>query len=243
MHRVLIEPGQWDAPLVRLPRAEAHYLLHVVRAQDGERVGVFDGCGGEGVARVETTGGGAALRLEQREPDRRPSVDLCLLQAIPKGKRMDLLIEKTTELGVSEIVPLITERTVVRPHQARQAGRVDRWRRVCESAARQCGVSRVPAIRDIAHLPDVLREGPGAGLFVVGVLDRPAPPLRDVLRAHPRPGRITVLIGPEGDLTAPEIALATQHGALPMSLGPLTLRVETAAIHVASAVGYEYGRS
>jgi 16S rRNA (uracil1498-N3)-methyltransferase len=172
-------------------------------------------------------------------------VEIILYQALPKGARWDWLIEKATEIGASRIVPLITERSEVRPSGRGEGDGAApaRWRRIALSAAKQCGIARLPEI------PGAVRPRDWAALFadsdrvLMGVLDPAAPPLRRVLetlRSAP-PSRLGILIGPEGDLTPAEISAATEAGALPVSFGPNTLRVETAALFALSVVRNEFG--
>jgi 16S rRNA (uracil1498-N3)-methyltransferase len=245
-HRFFLEPDRWVAPAPELNSDEAHHFLHVLRGRENAEIEVFDGGGQVARARVVAMGRGTVvlgLRDIHRIPP--PAIEIVLYQALPKGSRWDWLIEKATEIGASRIVPLITERSEVRPSSRGEmgGGAPDRWRRIALSAAKQCGIARLPEIKAAA------RPGDWAALFadsdrvVMGVLDPAAPSLRQVLadlRSAP-PARLGILIGPEGDLTPAEISAATEAGALPVSFGPNTLRVETAALFALSVVRNEFG--
>src|SRR5262249_32064667 len=149
-----------------------------------------------------------------------------LAQAIPKGDKMETVIRMTTELGVSRVVPLITARTVVRLEPARWPARVTRWQRVAKEAAQQCGRAAVPEVmppRDLA----AWRRAAGAGGLLICFWEGERGGLGTLLPAAPGP-RVTVVVGPEGGLTAAEVGELSATGALVAGLGPRLLRTETA---------------
>lgn len=232
-------------PAPELNSDEAHHFLHVLRGRENTEIEVFDGGGRVAIARVAASGRGrVVLGLREVRIIPPPAVEIVLYQALPKGARWDWLIEKATEIGASRIVPLITERSEVRPAgRGETGGAPERWRRIALSAAKQCGIARLPEIKA------AVRPGDWAALFadsdrvLMGVLDPAVPSLRRVLEALrlSAPARLGILIGPEGDLTPAEISAATGAGALPVSFGPNTLRVETAAIFALSVVRNEFG--
>ena len=245
MHRFFIEPANWTGRDIRLSTSEEHHLLDVVRVSPGDEVAVFDGEGRRAVARVVEAGGGEArvvLEIARQLDAVLAGTARILIVALPKGARMDLIIEKATEMGVSEIWPVITERVVARPEGSRAAARTDRWRRIARSASKQCGRERVPDIRAPAPLSDVLPEAGECDLFLVGSLAPDAAALHDVLaeRRGQCPHRVAMLIGPEGDLSHDELRAATDAGAVPVSFGGITLRVETAALFAAAVLAYEF---
>lgn len=247
MHRCFANPDDWEGSEIRLSPAEEHHILDVLRVGDGQTVIVFDGRGREALARVDVCSPGAGdvqrIRLavlscaEQGKPD----VAITLVQALPKGKRMDLIVEKATELGVLSILPVVSEHVVGRPGERQAAEKVARWRRIAVSAAKQCAAAWVPQVKAIVDYPAGIDAATGSDLFLVGSLAEGAKPLHSVLSGLDR-GSIRnalVLIGPEGDLTAKEISRATDAGAIAVSFGPLVLRVETAALYALSILTYE----
>jgi 16S rRNA (uracil1498-N3)-methyltransferase len=239
MHRCLITPADWDSHRIELPRDEAHHLRHVLRVGDGAAVRVCDGRGREAEATVALEGTDTViLHLLDTIQSLSPGVTLSLIQAVPKGSRMDLIIEKGTELGVTRFLPVATARGIVK------GDKHDRWQRIAISAARQCGVGWIPEIDAVAPLVEALVSRAEDDLFLVASLESDAQDLQTVLSAarDRNVTAVTVLIGPEGDLTTEEYALAREQGAIPVSLGPLVLRVETAALYVAATVGYELRR-
>ncbi|MCK5528570.1 MAG: 16S rRNA (uracil(1498)-N(3))-methyltransferase [Kiritimatiellae bacterium] len=238
MHRCLIKPEDWDSHCVSLSDYEAHHLLNVLRISAGEQVAVFDGSGREAIAMVELEQGGeVVLHILDIIDATLPAVSITLLQAVPKGKRMDFVVEKGVELGVARFVPLTTSRGVVK------ATKTERWERVAISATKQCGLSKVPEITSVMTVMEALDQYAGDGLFLIGSLFDGAQPIRDILQQAraDKVDKVTVLIGPEGDLTEAEMEQAIAKGGVPVSFGNLVLRVETAAIYAASVISYELG--
>lgn len=238
MHRCFIDNDRWvQAPLI--PSAdEAHHILHVLRARDGERIRIFNGAGQEADAFLRCAGQGTAPVLEIQDMRTAPprAFDIILLQAILKGNRMELLIEKATELGVGRIVPLTTSRVIPRLDAAQGRQKRERWERIAVCAAKQCGTPWLPVIDAPVTLQAAMRNTCGPVLLAsLGDGTRPLSAVIDELRAAPPP-TVTVIIGPEGDLAPDEIRDLRTAGALPVSLGQLTLRAETAAIYAISSL-------
>ena len=243
MHRCYVPPSEWNREIIELVGEEAHYLVRVLRAQDGESVGVFDGAGRQAQALVERGARGKVLLRVAGAPERRrrEGPEVTLIQAICKSPRMDWLVEKATELGLAVLQPVVSERAVVHltPPQLRE--RAGRWSRLAVSAARQCGTFWVPDVRPILTLEETLAGHAAFDLFLVGALDASARPLKETLSASGggKPARVGLLIGPEGDLTPLELRRAIEAGAKPVSFGPRVLRVETAAFYGLAAIFYE----
>ena len=253
--RCHVRPANWNDRAMTLTPDEEHYLVHVLRAKHGDTVGVFDGQGREALARVEFRPSGAqpgrgsrgrrgeslVLNVLSIRRVEEPRLAITLVQALPKAGRMDWIVEKATELGVSAIVPLITERVVGGEAKIRDKERSERWQRIALGAARQCRTGWAPLVHPIRRLADLDEVFAAVDLLLVGALDSHARHLRCVLwelPAVPR-RRLALLIGPEGDLTADELRELIRKGAVPVSFGPVVLRVETAAIYGVSALNYE----
>lgn len=219
----------------------------MLRLREGARVDVLDGEGRVAPARLEGTGSHAAMRLcfDPSEVLRvpRPQPEIVLYSCVLKAPRMDLLIEKVTELGVSRVVPLLSERVLVRLDGGQRRKRSDRWRRIAIGAAKQCGTAWVPVIDDAQALPDAEADWRARDLCLVGALRADAVPIRDALRSQAAQAAASagLLIGPEGDFTEAEIAACIGAGAVPVSFGSLVLRAETAAMFALSVVRYELG--
>lgn len=245
-NRCYVAPADWDAQSVRLRPDVAHHLYHALRARVGGEVVVFDGRGGEGIARVTPAPRGkidapVELRLLSRRDVPPPPVRITLVQALPKGTRMDWIVEKAVELGVSQIWPVLTDRVVRHPDAAQGEDRAARWQRIAEGAARQCGTAWLPGVSVPLPLAERLRDADQFDLMLVGSLDAGARPLRSVLRdaSTARPRQVALVIGPEGDLAPAELDAVVAAGGIPVRFGALTMRLETAALYAMSVVGYE----
>jgi 16S rRNA (uracil1498-N3)-methyltransferase len=222
---------------------EHHHLARVLRARPGDTLTLFDGAGGELRARVVKIGRDRtelAPQLEVPQPDAGAGAPdaaapapppLVLFTAVPRGGRMDFLVQKCSELGVTRIVPVITARSVARP----EAGRRARWEKIAREAARQCGRADVPAVAAPTPLAAALAP---AELPARRLVLSPAPGVRPLRAFLPEPAATALLVGPEGGLDAAEAEAARTAGFVPASLGPRILRVETAAI-VAVALAEE----
>lgn len=205
---------------------EAHHLSRVMRAAVGDELVLFDGSGAEFSARITQVGKSAALVqiIERREIDRESKCRLTLAVALPKGERQKWLVEKATELGVARLVPLITERGVAQPVESALA----RLRRAVIEASKQCGRNR---LLEIAAPADAAAFFAAAPMGTVRLLADPSGmPLASVSPA----AELIAAIGPEGGFTPAEVAAAAERGWQLVSLGRSIVRVETAAIAVAS---------
>jgi 16S rRNA (uracil1498-N3)-methyltransferase len=240
--RCFVNPADWNEGEIELAPEESHHLLHVLRARAGQPVEIFDGEGNTGVADVVSAKGRQAiLRPLNRVHELRPEVRITLVQAVPREQKMDLIIQKATELGTSRIVPLITEHGVVKLKAEQIAERRERWAKIALNAAKQCGVAWLPEITSPRRLEDFLRE-PGGDVLLVGALTGEPRPLKEGIAAARSRGAksIGILVGPEGDFSAGEMEQILAVNAIPVSFGRLTLRSETAAIYALSVLSYEF---
>lgn len=226
--RVFVEPERLGGERARLEGVAHRHLVKVLRVRPGDEVVIFDGAGVEIDARVAAVGARTVeLTLGARRRVASDGPKISLLVGIPKGERMEYLLQKTAELGVAHIAPLTTARTVARP----PAGRAGRWRAIVAEAARQCGRADVPTIADIETLPRALAAlpPPEAGeRRLVPWEEDPDPPLAHALDGGER--HVVLLVGPEGGFAADEIDAARAARFVPVGLGPRVLRVDTAAI-------------
>jgi 16S rRNA (uracil1498-N3)-methyltransferase len=245
MHRFYIAPSQWqsDAPL--LTGSEAHHCRNVLRLEPGDKVVVFDGRGRELTAEV-TSSGASEIRLRKLHGAQTPALrcQITLAQAIPKGKNMDLIVQKAVEIGASEIAPIVSDRTVVRLDEESAAAKQTKWQTVAVEAAKQCGQNWLPQVHAPQTMPQFLNERRRFDLQLIGSLQSDAVHLKEILadyeREHgDRPRSVLMLVGPEGDFTPAELSLARSHGCRPITLGPIVLRVETASIYCLSVLSYE----
>jgi len=238
MSRFLLPAADWtDHPA--LTGGEARHLSQVLRVRCGETITVFDGCGRRAEAEViEVARERIALRLGTVSVAPAPQPAITLVQAIPKGKTMDLIVQKAVELGVASIQPLVTRHTVAQPGD----GKSDKWRRTAMEACKQCGQDTLPHIAEpLAFEPWLGSQTAAPGLRLIASLAPGARPLREVLHDFPGCTAAIPLVGPEGDFSAAETAAALAAGFLPVSLGAIVLRVETATLFCLSALRYQFG--
>jgi len=243
MHRCFVEPAGWKRDIVVPSSSELHHLTDVMRAEVGEEITVFDGRGRQASALIRKTDeAGVFLELIEKTQDASPTTRIVLIQALPRSKKMDLIVEKGTELGAGAIWPVATERTLLRLDRIQAAKKLDRWRRIAGSAAKQCGTNWIPDIQPLHSLQEALNGGADLDLLLLASLSSRVKPLHEVLAAArpSQPRSIGIIIGPEGDFTPGEIEMCITAGARPVTFGALVLRVETAAIHSLSILAYEY---
>jgi 16S rRNA (uracil1498-N3)-methyltransferase len=249
MHRFYLSPDQCQALSLALTEHEACHAAQVLRIMRGERVLVLDGAG-QTLDCAVTEVSRRLVRLEVIERRRIPPspCQITLLQAIPKGKGFDEIIQKATELGVFRLVPLITERVVVRLSGEDIKVRAAKWRQTSLEAIKQCGNAWLPVVEAPLRLRSFLdRREPCDLALVASLVDEPRhirERFRQFLQRHQRlPRTIHLWIGPEGDFTPAEVEMVKESGALPISLGGLVLRCETAAICGLSVLNHELSGS
>jgi 16S rRNA (uracil1498-N3)-methyltransferase len=279
MHRFFVSPENWNTDSPRLTGPEAHHARDVLRMKPGEKAVLFNGQGRELTAEA-TEVGRHEIRLRKLHESQSPPLRcrIALGQAIPKGKNMDLIVQKAVELGAAEIVPLISERTIVDLDPDDAAQKQAKWQHVAIEAAKQCGQNWLPQVRTPqklkaffssfasgeagvspaipSHLspesvastqirdPRSAIRNSVSALRLIGSLQSDARHLKTILAEHSAsagapPDNVLMLIGPEGDFTPAELALAKSNGCQPITLGPIILRVETAAFYCLSVLSYE----
>lgn len=238
--RIYLPSELEEGASVRLDGEQARYLNKVLRLKAGADVILFNGKGGEFEARVEQAGRDAVdVRVVAFVDIRRESpLNITLVQALSRGERMDFTIQKAVELGVHAIVPVITERSVVRLDGPRRTRRLEHWRGIAVNACQQCGRTRVPRIDAIAELGDWLENGFRPEAATGWVLSPEATLKPDALTPA---DQVVLLIGPEGGLSDAEIARVIRSGLTPLSLGPRILRTETAAVAALTALQLKLG--
>ena len=241
MHRCYLPQADFAAGTLCIEGEEAHHALRVMRLRVGDECEVFDGAGQ--AARVQVLSGhGSSMTVQVQEllPPMPPVAGITLALAVPKGNNMDLIVQKAVELGVSRIVPLITERTIVRLSGKDAAAKADKWRRTVLEACKQCGVNTLPVVEEPQPYKLFLQRGDLPALKVQCAIVPHARPLRDVLEEGRAAAQrdCVLLIGPEGDFSPAEYAAAEQGGYIPTGLGPIILRVETAVFMAVAAARY-----
>ncbi|HEX8371578.1 MAG TPA: 16S rRNA (uracil(1498)-N(3))-methyltransferase [Chthoniobacterales bacterium] len=245
MHRFYIPAADWNPDQLLLSPEESHHAMDVLRLERGQRVVVFNGTGTEITAEIaEATKGAVRLKAQQTARTPRLKAAITLGQAIPKGKNMDLIVQKATELGATIIAPLLSERTVVQIDSGDSEKKRAKWQEIVVEAAKQCGQNWLPEVAKPLSPKAFFDQGTRYDLMLIASLQQDARPLKSVLAAVEKetgkpPASVLILVGPEGDFTPAEIALAKSHGCHPITLGPIVLRTETASLYCLSVLAHE----
>ena len=243
-HRFAVPPDAVRGGQVRFPEGAARQMRRVLRLKPGDRVTAFDGRGEEYIVSLVTLRDEGAVGAieQQRTLASEPRLSITLYQALLPREKFELVLQKGTEVGVREFVPLVTERSLV-PARALDAGRLDRWRRIVAEAAEQAGRGEVPALAEPLPLAEAL-----AGRAIEPALlaweresDRSARRALTDLEPRLRDGRLALFVGPEGGFSPAEALAARTVGVDTISLGPRILRAETAGPLLAALALYQAG--
>jgi 16S rRNA (uracil1498-N3)-methyltransferase len=245
MHRFHLAPAECDERQFALTGREAHHALHVLRIRAGETVTVLDGAGREFSCTVRSVSRDSAL-LDVTQINRVAPLPcaITLVQAIPKAKLIESIIQKATELGAARIIPLLSERVVTRLESESGAHKAEKWQQIAVEAIKQSGNAWLPLVEPPIAPKELIARKESFDLFLIGSLRphsrHPREYIEQFVTKHQHaPKSICVWVGPEGDFTAGELDMAGAAGALPITLGRQVLRSETAATYCLSILSYE----
>ena len=243
MPRILIdcEPSKplSEGEMILIDASAARYLRAVLRLRSGDDVTRFDGRGVEYEGRIREIST-KSVQVEifcSKRPDREPGRPVFLAQALPKGSKMDFIVQKAVELGCSRVLPFTSSRTVPAPGSLSSERRLGRWRKIALEAARQCGRLEIPPVDPIAPFERVLEAFGSAGGYLLW--ERADRRIREIPPAANGP--IAIAVGPEGGFTEEEAHKAERAGLVPVSLGPRILRTDTAGLAGLSIIRYMLG--
>ena len=230
--RFFAEPERCQDSHIDLDEYESQHLAQVLRTRVGEAVTVLNGHGGIFECEVEKIAKRSVkLAIRSKTQVAPLPYSLGLVQAIPKGKVMEWIVQKATELGAKQILPIITERTVVEIEKDSAAGKVEKWRAIAIESIKQCGSPYLPNIGTPVNFAEALKQiGIGA---IVASLHEGAREISDLTLK----GQAQIWVGPEGDFSPREIQQLVEKGVLPVTLGPLVLRCDTAAVCALALAG------
>jgi len=219
-------------------KEQIHHLKDVLRLKLKDNLMIFDGRGNEYNCIIEKITNEVVLGIKDKSlpSSKKEGIKITLACAIPKKSKMDDIIDKLTQLGVARIIPLETERVVVRLNKNKKEARLLRWQKIALSAAQQSQRNSFSVIEPVKDVRDVIKNSGGYDLKLIPtLLVEGRKTLREVF-TQIKPKNILVLIGPEGDFADGEIKLALENGFIPVTLGDTVLRVDTAAIAVVSFI-------
>ncbi len=239
MHRFFIDGSEIVKGHVQITGEDAHHIQKVLRLRQGDDLVLCDGAGWDYQAVLESMDKHALLcRVLDKSPSQgEPKVHVTLYQGLPKGAKMELIIQKCVELGIYALVPIATERAVVKLDQRDSERKTVRWQRIAEEAAKQSARGLIPEIYPAMEFKKACSEDTSAVKLLLWEGEREHS-LRSVLSSQGKVDTISVLIGPEGGLTQEETEYAAGHGFLSVTVGPRVLRTETAGFAVLSAILY-----
>ncbi len=243
MPRVFVSTADISADIVSIEGSDARHLGLVLRLKPGDSFVAVDEFGREHTAAVTSIEPGLITGriVATRTPETESKVRISLAQAVPKGKKMDMIVEKCTELGVGAIIPMMTERVVTQPDEAKMAERAERWQRIANEAAKQSHRTIIPEVHPVVPLESAVDELAQLDLCLLFSEAEQQRPLREVLGRGIRVTTLGLAIGPEGGFSVQEVEMAVAAGAVPVTLGLRILRTETAAIAALSICLYELG--
>jgi 16S rRNA (uracil1498-N3)-methyltransferase len=227
-----------------LDAEQSHHCAQVMRQAVGDLFTAFDGNGVEAKARIsEIMPDQVKFQVLAKASSPRATHPVWLAQALTKPKSMDLIFQKATELGVTELAPLQSDHSIAQVDDEKAEAKVEKWRKLTIEAAKQCGQNWLPTVRPPEPPRDFVIGVPRGAVKLIASLQNEAKPLKTVLREQLQGLKsgspIVVMIGPEGDFTPAEIGQARSAGFAPVSLGKIILRAETAAFFALSAIAYE----
>jgi 16S rRNA (uracil1498-N3)-methyltransferase len=215
---------------------EAHHIKDVIRLKPGDRFIGFDGEGKSYTLRIAETGAGIRAEIEKVSSRQINMPKILLACALPKKSKIDYIIEKATELGVADIIPMITEHTIIKIGKTSRADKQKRWERIALEASKQCGRDTLPKIYGITNFKDALKLAEKLNYKdrIMPYVCEEAVYIKDILLQNLN--SIAIFIGPEGDFSEKEVSLAKRYNFKTASLGELVLKVDTAAIFAISSL-------
>jgi 16S rRNA (uracil1498-N3)-methyltransferase len=221
---------------------EHHHLSRVIRVKPQEKVWLFDGSGTTYLARVEEIGPRKSrLFILKKETEQRAPLNIVLGQALLQAKKMDFIIQKSTEWGVSRVFPVMSERSLIKTHE-KGSRKMERWQRIAREASKQSGQAFFPTIENTVSLSQFLKERKEKKKLLLS--ENQGRALRDILLQHQEqiPPSAVILVGPEGGWSEEEERIILTHGYEAVTLGKQILRAETAAISSVALISHFWNR-
>jgi 16S rRNA (uracil1498-N3)-methyltransferase len=244
MIQLFLLPEKLASPDIIISGKDARYLSHILRVKPGDHLAILDGLGTRHICVITAiTSRQVTARKVREEPCSAESpLSITLVQGMPKGRKMDFIIQKSTELGIKRIIPLITDRTIVK-----DTGKVSRWIKIARSAAQQSGREQIPEVHPPAGFREFIKGNRSAILsssLYRGIIlweSETESTFRTALKSFRQAREITLMVGPEGGFSQEEVHAALENGFIAASLGPRILRTETAPLSALSIIQYDLG--
>ena len=242
MARFYVPEPRIEGQTIRVTGEEVSHIRKVLRLRAGDRISIFDGFSKEYEGTiVEEAPSFVLIRIESASsPQRESSLEITLAQSLLKGEKMDYVIRKATELGVKEMIPFLSSRSIPLLDKSRASKRHHRWEKIAVEASKQCGRGVVPRIGLLRDYPEMIEDAPRDSLRLI-LWEREGKRLKEILKDSIGKKQIFFVIGPEGGLSKEEVQHAGRNGFVPIILGKRILRAETASLCVLSILQYEFG--
>lgn len=244
MSRFYVKPESVKDKKIYVTGEESHHIIDVMRLGEGNLVTVFDGTGKEYEGKIASIANKrVSIDISKiKVADKKRLLSISLAQAMPKRDKMDLIVQKATELGVEEILPIESLRTVVKSKKDRRQSKIERWQKIAIEASKQCGRTELPKIQNITSFNSLLDSMAKYDYTIMPCLSVGVITLKSALKGRNKQARVLVIIGPEGGFSEEEINRAREKGATLVTLGNLVLKSDTAAIAAVSILNHEYTR-
>lgn len=243
MPKYFTEPENIKDGFIEIFSDEAKHILNVMRMEIGDTLTICDGQSNDYLCRICETGKNClkAKIEETTKSESEPKTKITLYQGLPKSDKMELIIQKCVEIGVCRIVPVITERAVVKIEKgAKEDKKTERWQKIAESAAKQSGRGIIPAVERPMKFKDAIEEAVKNGEAIIPYENENDRGLKEFVK-NSKAENIGIFIGPEGGFDTKEIEFAVENGVMSVTLGKRILRTETAGIVTSAIVLYELG--
>ena len=243
MPKYFTEPENIKDGFIEIFSDEAKHILNVMRMEIGDKLTICDGQSNDYLCRICETGKNClkAKIEETTKSESEPKTKITLYQGLPKSDKMELIIQKCVEIGVCRIVPVITERAVVKIEKgAKEDKKTERWQKIAESAAKQSGRGIIPAVERPMKFKEAIEEAVKNGEAIIPYENEKDRGLKEFVK-NSKAENIGIFIGPEGGFDTKEIEFAVENGVMSVTLGKRILRTETAGIVTSAIVLYELG--
>jgi len=245
MQRYFIQPNQFNDQSVTIIGDDVHHITKVLRSKAGDQIICCDGLGKDALVKIDRIesdmiiGTVVSLIKDTRESD----INVIIAQALPKADKMDLIIQKGTEIGVRSFIPFTSERTIVQLNEKKEQKRIERWMKIAKEAAEQAHRSVIPDILPVINWKQLLNKIANDNIkTLIAYEQEDTKSLYEALEQNSEAKTILLVIGPEGGFTEKEIETATEMGAISISLGKRILRTETAGLVGAANIIYHLER-
>jgi 16S rRNA (uracil1498-N3)-methyltransferase len=242
MTRFYVPQPKIEEGMLKIEGSEVRHIRRVLRLKTGDEITVFDGSGKDYEGTLVELGSTSVVIKVQKifSPPRESSLKVTLAQSLLKGEKMDYLIQKVTELGITEIVPFFSSRSIPLLEKSGRLKRYHRWEKIAIEASKQCGRGMVPQIVPLKDYSEMLQIGSSDSLPLI-LWEKRGARLKEVLEESKERKKVFFIVGPEGGLSEEEVDQARKMGFLPVTLGTRILRSETASLCFLSILQYELG--